>query len=296
VTAFRQGFVCTLPNIPGVDLATCQRPLSLDQHATTYNVSLDYKLSPDALLYVTTRRGYNGGGFNSGIPDPALARYNPEYITDYETGIKTDWYLGSMPVRTNVAAFYAKYEDIIRTTTVIRNNFANTGSFNAAKATIYGAQLELQAKPSDKLTLDASYGYLHTKYDSFDNPLLGNLAGNQFAQAPEQTFNGSVTYTQPLPSGELVGIANYAYISEITFSDANVGFPYSFQKGYGLLDLRLELRDIAQLGLDVGIYAKNVTDELYALGITDQTANFGFSSYTYGEPRTYGVELRYRFD
>jgi hypothetical protein len=41
----------------------------------------------------------------------------------------------------------------------------------------------LEAKPLDRLTVDFSYGYLNTKYNSCDNPLLGNLAGNRFAQA-----------------------------------------------------------------------------------------------------------------
>ena len=41
--------------------------------------------------------------------------------------------------------------------------------------------------------------------------------------------------------------------------------------------------------------AKNLTDTIYAVNILDQTNTFGFTSNSYGDPRTYGVELRYRF-
>src|SRR3546814_2880041 len=92
-----------------------------------------------------------------------------------------------------------------------------TGKFNAAAATLYGTQVDGLLRPLPGFDLQGSYGYLHTKYDSFDNPILGNLTGNKFAQAPEHTVHLSATYTHRTSVGEIVANASYAYISSVTF-------------------------------------------------------------------------------
>src|SRR3546814_10835380 len=100
-----------------------------------------------------------------------------------------------------------------------------TGKFNAAAATLYGTQVDGLLRPLPGFDLQGSYGYLHTKYDSFDNPILGNLTGNKFAQAPEHTVHLSATYTHRTSVGEIVANASYAYISSVTFADDNLKTP-----------------------------------------------------------------------
>jgi iron complex outermembrane receptor protein len=62
-----------------------------------------------------------------------------------------------------------------------------------------------------------------------------------------------------------------------------------------LLDLRLGLENIGDQRIDVSVYAKNVTNKVYELNASDDTAQFGFVSVQYGDPRTFGVEVRYSF-
>src|SRR3546814_14255534 len=109
----------------------------------------------------------------------------------------------------------------------------------------------------------------HTKYDSFDNPILGNLTGNKFAQAPEHTVHLSATYTHRTSVGEIVANASYAYISSVTFADDNLTTPGNTAPGYGLVDLRLAWRNISDSGIDLGIYAKHLTDKKYILNATE---------------------------
>src|SRR3546814_3512271 len=95
------------PTAPVVDFANCIRNINDSYDAITYNFSLDYRLNSKVLLYATTRRGYNSGGFNPSVPasqEPSAPQpaYGPEYIRDYEVGIKADWRLAGMPVRTNL--------------------------------------------------------------------------------------------------------------------------------------------------------------------------------------------------
>src|SRR5690606_5204680 len=94
--------------------------------------------------------------------------------------------------------------------------------FNAAEATIYGGQVEVLAQITDQLTVSGFYGYLNTEYDSFDNPLTGDLSGNKFSQAPQDTLSANVNYRYPLSNGSVVANASYSYVSEYTFDDANI--------------------------------------------------------------------------
>jgi iron complex outermembrane recepter protein len=291
--------ICILnPAIPGVDFANCTQPQSARFHATTYNISVDYKLSPAALVYFATRKGYNPGGFNQGVA-PSISSYDPEYLTDYEVGIKADWHIGAVPVRTNLSGFFGKYTNIQLTGNRLVDTpdgpQAFSGIFNAASATIYGSQFDFEVRPLEWLTFTGNYGYLHSKYDSFvANAVIGNAAGNSFAQAPERTANLAATVTQPLSFGELVGTVSYYHTSKITFSAANFGRPVAFQDPYGLLNARLELKNIADSRVDVGLWGKNLTNKDYAVNIDDEPA-FGFTATLYGDPRTYGVDVKYSF-
>ncbi|KJS06898.1 MAG: hypothetical protein VR73_09620 [Gammaproteobacteria bacterium BRH_c0] len=295
-TAGDPAFVCALsPSLPSVDLDACVNRLRAETNATTYNLSMDYAVSDDVLLYATHRKGYNAGGFNPDITEVDLQVVDPEYIRDYEIGMKADWQIGAVPVRTNLSGYYASYEDIQRVTTLFYNGRVSTGRFNAAEATLYGGQLQLLARLTPQLDLSISYGYLHTQYDSFENELIGDRTGNVFGQAPQDTFDISLTYRQPMPTGELWLNAGYGYISEVTFADENINLPGSTQDGYGLVDLRADWRDIGNMGFDVGVYVKNATDKTYAYNANDRSTPFGFISNVYRDPRTVGIELKYSF-
>jgi iron complex outermembrane receptor protein len=231
--------------------------------------------------------------------DPSISRFATEYLTDYETGIHADWRIGGIPVRTNLSTFFGKYTNIQRNA----YRFVDTadgpqafaGIFNAASATIYGSQFEFQIRPLEWLTFSGNYGYLHTKYDSFAaNSVISDATGNAFAQAPDHTANLTADVVFPLPFGDLGGTLSFGHISKVTFSDSNLGRPIAFQDAYNLLDARVELRHIAGSRVDVSIWGKNLTNTDYAVNISDQPV-FGFTSAIYGDPRTYGMNVKYSF-
>jgi iron complex outermembrane receptor protein len=286
------------PTVPGVDIATCTQPQSARFHALTYDASINYRITQDQFVYLTTRKGYNPGGFNQGL-DPSISRFAPEYLTDYETGIHADWHIGGIPVRTNLSAFFGKYTNIQRNA----YRFVDTpdgpqafaGIFNAASATIYGSQFQFQIRPLEWLTFSGNYGYLHTKYDSFAaNSVISDATGNAFAQAPDHTANLTADVVFPLSFGDLGGTLSFGHISKVTFSDSNLGRPIAFQDAYNLLDARVELKHIAGSRVDVSIWGKNLTNTDYAVNISDQPV-FGFTSAIYGDPRTYGMNVKYSF-
>jgi len=294
------GGVCSLSaSVANVNLATCTEPQSGTFTATNYLATLDYQFTPAIMAYVTTSTGYNAGGFNQGLAnDPSTAEYAPEHLTNYEAGLKAEWHVGGIPIRTNLSGYYVKYEDIQRNVVKFLGDppISFSGIFNAAAATMYGVQLEYLARPLSFFDLSGSVGYLHTKYDKFaavDGQ--ADATGNTFAQAPEWTYNVSGTFHHDLSFARMVATVTYSYISSVTYTDTNVGAPFSFEPGYGLVDASVQFKNIGGRPIDVDFWGKNLTDKNYAVNISDQSASIGYVTTLYGDPRTYGVTVKYSF-
>src|SRR3546814_685752 len=122
-----------------------------DAHTTfkklTWRIALDQQLAPGILAYASYNRGFKSGLYNS-IP-PSADVIQPEVLDAYEAGLKTD--LLDRRVRLNVAGFYYDYKNLQVTV------FTPTSAVlqNGAKARIYGADVDLNAKVGDHFTLTA---------------------------------------------------------------------------------------------------------------------------------------------
>ena len=64
---------------------------------------------------------------------------------------------------------------------------------------------------------------------------------------------------------------------------------------YGMLNLSVDWRTVAGSGLDLGLYATNLTNKLYRVGSSHLHEALLFSNSLFGEPRMYGVRARYAF-
>src|SRR5690606_33318009 len=190
--------------------------------------------------------------------------------------------------------FYGKYTSIQRSTFGVSSTGATfIGTSNGPKATIYGFQLESTIRPAPGFLLNANYGLLETRYDE-GSP--GFPKGNAFAQAPKHTVNLSASYTRDLGSaGKLVASTGFTYQSRISFQDDNLGSSLAFQKGYSIVDARLGMSDIGETGISASLFVKNLTNEAYALERQDLVNAFGFAGTIYNDPRTFGLEIGYRF-
>ena len=277
-----------------VDQENCVQTVSEKFSAVTYNLSADYTISPDILVYATTRKGYMSGGFNFDAEEQ-YRTYLPEHLYDLEMGLKGTWEPWGIPVRTNIATFYSKYQDILRGVTVeTSDGRPHKIGLNAAEATLYGGQVELLVRPFSNLAFTANYGYLQSKYDEFVNPVVGDASGNSFAQAPEHTLSMSSTYFVNLPIGFISASVNYEYVSSTYSDDNNEGIEEAELPTYDIWGARLDWKGIFGSGFDAAIYGKNITDNLYLLN-AQVAAPLGTVTNVYGDQRTYGLELKYNF-
>lgn len=311
---------CSLrdPNT-GAPLPASQCSVSLSDSFSepTGTVSLDYKLRDDVLLYAASRLGYRSGGFNLRATTPVeYAPFDPETVVDVELGVKADWFVGDWRMRSNVAVYNQWYDDIQRTVGVT-NPLGVPGSAiqNAAKAKVFGVELEQTIAPTENLSLQLNYAYTHPEYEEWVDPFTGaDLTDTPFHFTPEHSANATLTYTVPLGStaGELRFLASGSYrshvwinslqtIQAINRTPADV-LPTMQQDAYTLLDLSAGWSGIMGSGFDVAAYVKNVTDKEYSLGGIQlyQSARpdirpFGIVTKAYGDPRTYGLQLSYNF-
>src|SRR5690606_15096818 len=99
------------------------------------------------------------------LAGPSLPTADPEYVSSYEAGLKSDLFGGR--ARFNVALFYMKYDDI-QLDFAPPANPANTIVGNIAAAQIKGAEFELQTRLGQNLRLSASLGLMDATYPHFD--------------------------------------------------------------------------------------------------------------------------------
>ncbi len=271
--------------------------------APTWTVGLDYQIDPTTLIYAKGSRGFKSGGFNGAGSPPFPIKYESEYVTDVEVGIKADWNIDGVKLRTNLDAFHDDYRNAQRAVGVLVQLTApparpvNTTLIANGSAEIQGVEFEGTLVPMDGLELTADWTYTDAKYLTFIVPTLGDLSDLPYPFVPKNKFSVSGRYRLPFVP-ETIGkaslIANYTHTGRIQYTTS--GFePYGNEPGYGLLDLSLQVDNVAGQPFDVTFFMTNVTDNLVKLGNYGIFNASGYVSAVFNEPRMWGFRLRYTF-
>jgi iron complex outermembrane receptor protein len=170
---------------------------------------------------------------------------------------------------------------------------------NAAKATVWGGELQLTAYPLADLQLGATLGLIEADYDEFDGiDSTGQIIDKsdlEFPQTPQWNYSAQLQYVLPfdiLPGyGNIIFRADYAWQSK-TYNDVdNLNIS---QDSFGILNLRLSL-EWSDPNVEFALFVKNATDEDYVTGGLDFTEQFGYVGVFLGAPRTFNAQLTWRF-
>jgi iron complex outermembrane receptor protein len=292
---------CGVPGLPTTTpVEACVRKLEDDFDDFNYNVTFDWAINEQLFAYLATRRGYKSGGFNTATNIPEFLRFDPEIVEDIELGLKSDWRLGDVPVRANIAIYEAKYKSIqtvgldVSTgspSQIIINENPVTGKSN--DATFKGFEIELSVAPFSWWELSAFYAEVDAQYDRSVTILQGALidrSGEDISLVIPKTQGVSTRFTPAVPAelGTLSLSLHYFNAAEGNEAAGNSWIKPRREQ----FDARIDLRDIAGSGIDFGIYAKNLTDNV-ACEFTD--LGFGLGTELCGPPRQFGVEIGYRF-
>ena len=275
---------------------------SVDSDYPSYTATLDYDVTPGVHVYVTARDAYKSGGVNGPVPVGSQYRiYAPERLSDIEAGMKSQFSIGNVDVRANVAAYRGIYDNIQRTTVEPVDTPSGPVLLNvtrsAAKGKIQGVELNLAVVPARGLTLNGSYSYIDARYTKVADASAGAiLDGAPFPYTPKHKFSIGGAYETPLgDAGDLTLAVNYVRQTKVSTAQTNASF-YNFLPAYGLLNASIGLKEIGGRPIDLTLFANNITNEAKPVGVLDQYAgSSGTASLTYTEPRMYGVRIGYRF-
>ncbi len=265
-----------------------------DWDAITPKIGIDFYPREGLMFYGSITQGFKSGGYNLLAVQPS---YDEEEVTSYEVGMKGRF--AGDRVQLNASGFYYDYTDM----QVGKVQELSATIQNAAEATIYGAEAELQALIGERFELNAGISLLSTEFDDFEtqDPAppgdIVNLAGNELPRAPN--FSGSVagTYTWPLAGmGNLELWANWQYTGEQFFTPFNR--PNVRQDSYDVGNVRLTWRSEDDRWA-VSVYGDNVTDEDYftnALesGVPVPGVDPVVPQFFLGAPRSWGVRVTYQ--
>ncbi|MBS0364261.1 MAG: TonB-dependent receptor [Proteobacteria bacterium] len=251
-------------------------------------LSLNMKWSDDLFQYLQWSRGFRSGGLSGRPTNKAqIQDYKPEHLDSTELGFKA--LLAQRRVRLNTALFYDKYKDIQVTlsqgTTVLITN--------AARATVYGVESDLEAALTDRWTLQGSLGYLHNQYDEWHDT-LGDYTNRKLQNAPQWTANLASSYDWRIANG--AGIR----------ARANVAFQsWMYLDAQNSPVLRSPSRTLLDAGLfylapgdtwELGVEGKNLTDRRVLTSGFNALQFFGYAEGTYNPPRRWWLTFRYHLN
>lgn len=295
-------------------LANCLGLRDGSSSAASFNAVATYKFTDRALAYAKVSHGYLSGGLNTNLRE--VPRYAPEKNTTYEIGAKADWHLGDRPIRTNIALFYSKIKNkqVVNNYTYDDRTNGN-GVFNAARETVYGFEVEGRYSPVDGLTFDASYSYVHAKFDKFLFPAAGgngngggvtlipatDLSGNKPAQTPSGQLNLAASYDLPVSDtvGKITTTVSAYHTTTILGNNIDrtrgLGKQFNEIPAYWLVNASVNWENVLNSPISARFWVKNVFDKEYKTFINAQFPAFGYAVAKFGEPRTYGVSATVRF-
>ena len=301
---------------------------SSDEEEFSGTASLSYDISDDMMVYGGYSRGYKAGGFNvdrsgftirpSTIDSADLnvgqLAFEPEFTDAYEIGIRSTILGGTTTV--NLTGYYQQITDY-------QLNAFNGFNFitqNIPDAVSQGAELEIQARPTDNLTLTAGVVYTDAFYDSEVrfNPLTACTDGTQavsclvdptpnpddpnavfsgqpFAFAPEITVTAAATYVQPIGDNLQAlfyldtrwndGYRTQTLGREPNGATDNDAFAiFNGRVGIGSQDERWS----------VEFWGRNLFDESFIVGAFQPPLQTSYVIYP-NEPATYGLTIRARY-
>jgi iron complex outermembrane receptor protein len=258
--------------------------------APTWDLTPEYAISNNVRAYIRYARGFRSGGYNgSAYTQSTVSTVTPEYLTDYEAGIKSEWFDKRLTV--NASVFHYDYRDI-QVFALAPNPLGGapvSTLSNAGQGRADGFELELKAQPTNSLYLFANLGLLNTRFTEFAN--VPTAVGNSFARSPHTTIDVGGEYRVPLPVGSIAVGGDINYRSTEYFSATRQTIPQLWQSGYTVMNAHVSYVSSNQKYILTG-YVTNLTNKVYKK--LELLPSYGAYPVLYGDPRVFGLTFTAR--
>lgn len=263
----------------------------------------DWEVTEVSTLAFKFSTSFKAGGFPLGtVPglDAALTQpYNAEEVMSYELNWKNEFF--DSRLRLNVTGFWTDYDPYQFCQLAGPLYFCEADG----SATSRGVEIEFNAEPVDRLTLNGHFNYLNAKLDDFNvedptshdpngtpvsNPPPTDVSGNFLPKAPE--FSGSFGVQYALGAGRWGTFSPRAQLQGQSRTYFRVFNREEFsQEGFVKLDLSLDWVSEDER-FSIRGFVNNVTDEdVLNFLFVGSPAFGGHVTGQYMAPRTWGVRL-----
>jgi outer membrane receptor protein involved in Fe transport len=241
----------------------------------SFKFSLNFNLDEDKLLYATYSEGFRAGGVNRAAV-PGIAKYDPDFVDNYEFGWKTIWLDGQL--RFNGALYQLDWDDFqfsfldfaVSPLTIIQN---------IGQARTKGAEFDLAYAATSDLTLSLSGAYTDAK---LQEPYW-RTADERIAGDPPRAPTG--TEMPLVPEFQFTGIGRYHFTLANLPAFAQAAVSYSGDSWSDLeVALRQEQAAYTLVNLSTGIEADNWSLSLFIDNATDERAEIVRYSADYFDP------------
>lgn len=240
-------------------------------------LTLSYAITDNHMVYAGVSRSFLPGGFNylaSGVATSDL-KYDSQKAWNYEVGAKTSWFDNRLTA--NMTLFYIDTDDMqVSILDPLTYDFTVK---NASATTSYGMELDVTALIFEGLTADASLGYTHATFDSY-NDGGHDYSGNDVPISPRFTAQLGLTYRH---ENGFFARAEMQHFGKSYWDASNESSRSAFQLVNARIGYETE-------NFEAYIYGKNVFGERY-YSYYLPSSNTGIV----GDPQRFGVEFVYKF-
>jgi iron complex outermembrane receptor protein len=223
---------------------------------------------------------------------PAADPFEPEKLTAYEVGVKSDV---TRTLRLNASMFYYRYKDqqiLGKVFDEVSQSYI--GRFVNADAHLSGGELEIEWRPTAALSISQYAGFVEGYYAS--RLLNSDVPPVDYHGAPESfpkwSYGGDVSYSWHIGGLSLTAESNYSFhdtYSQFFLLGSN---DFTVPK-YWLANANLSLSPESRGPWTVTLWGRNIFNRSY-----DITRNFFLPTSEVaaaGEPTTVGIRLTYKY-
>lgn len=293
-----------------------------------------YNFTPDLMLYATYSKGYRIGGPNSvaPCPDPLPndpdgdhinntqlpcglpneVQYGPDTTKNAEIGIRTQFFDRRLTFNFNV--FQIKW-DGIQTDSATLNGIVGI-TVNGGKAKSEGFETSFQASPIDGLSIHGTYSYVDAKLTrdvpgiiAVNDPAgsypsapdkLDALAGDRLPGSAKNSGSLGATYSYPMQEGAIVADWTATYRGSVV---TRLGWDRAYGDKLPSYVLHRASLTYEADAYSIGLFANNIFDKYAVVSVANDRSRVGLNDgvllryYKRAviNPRTFGIELRYKY-
>jgi outer membrane receptor protein involved in Fe transport len=265
---------------------------SITSNLPSGKIELDYTPQEGTLVYESISRGVKSGGFtaHNTTSAPAADPFEPEKLTAYEVGIKSDV---TRTLRVNASAFYYRYRDqqiLGKVFDTVSGSYI--GRFVNSNSRLSGGELEVEWHPVSGLSVSQYAGFVEGYYTS---PLLdsSNVDYNgRPLSVPKWSYGGDVSYGFDIGNFKVTAESNYSFHDTYSQFYLLGSDDYTIPK-YWLTNANLSLSPASGAPWTLTLWGRNIFDKGY-----DVTRNFFLPSAEVaqaGQPATFGIRVSYKY-